>query len=27
MKFDAPDGRPIRLVDSGKPPRELIAGL
>jgi hypothetical protein len=24
-KFESPDGRPIRLVDSGKPPRELIA--
>jgi hypothetical protein len=27
MKFDSPDGRPIRLVDNGKPPRELIAKL
>jgi hypothetical protein len=27
LKFESPDGRPIRLVDGGKPPRELIAGL
>jgi len=27
MKFDSPDGRPLRLVDNGKPPRELVAGL
>ena len=27
MKFDSPDGRPLRLVDGGKPPRELIANL
>ncbi|MFO0909611.1 MAG: DUF1501 domain-containing protein [Isosphaeraceae bacterium] len=26
-KFLAPDGRPIRLVENGKPPRQLIAGL
>ena len=26
-KFDSPDGRPIRLVDNGKAPQELIAGL
>jgi hypothetical protein len=23
-KYDAPDGRPVRLVDGGNPPRELI---
>ena len=23
-KFDSPDGRPLRLVDGGKPPKELI---
>jgi uncharacterized protein (DUF1501 family) len=23
-KYDAPDGRPIRLVDGGNPPRELL---
>jgi hypothetical protein len=27
MKFDSPDGRPLRLVDNGKPPKELVAGL
>ena len=27
QKLIAPDGRPTRLVDNGKPPRELIAGL
>jgi hypothetical protein len=27
MKFESPDGRPIRLVDNGKAPRELIAKL
>jgi hypothetical protein len=26
-KFDSPDGRPIRIVDNGKPPRELIGGF
>ena len=26
-KLIAPDGRPTRIVDNGKPPRELIAGL
>ena len=23
-KFEAPDGRPIRLVDNAQPPRELL---
>ena len=23
-KYEAPDGRPIRLVDGGNPPRELL---
>lgn len=27
LTFDTPDGRPIRLVDNGKPPRELTAGF
>jgi hypothetical protein len=27
QKFIAPDGRPIRLVDNGKPPHELLSGL
>lgn len=27
LKFDSPDGRPIRLVDNAKPPRELTAGF
>jgi hypothetical protein len=27
LKFESPDGRPIRLVDNGKPPRELLGGL
>jgi hypothetical protein len=27
IKFVSPDGRPIRLVDNGNPPRELLAGL
>ncbi len=26
-KFISPDGRPIRLVDNGNPPRELVTGL
>jgi hypothetical protein len=24
IKYEAPDGRPIRLVDGGKPPLELL---
>jgi hypothetical protein len=27
LKFEAPDGRPIRLVDGGKPPKELVSSL
>jgi uncharacterized protein (DUF1501 family) len=27
FKFESPDGRPIRLVDNGKPPKELTAGF
>jgi hypothetical protein len=26
-KFESPDGRPLRLVDGGKPPKELVARL
>ena len=27
MKFISPDGRPIRLVDNGKAPQELVGNL